>query len=394
MKYSLTWVHNEPSPNQMEFFQALAKHPDVRLRVLSFSSTFTRRPFPLGDPWLEEQGYLFDFKVLKGFNVPLGKHRECYVNPGIFREVYASDRNELWLVGGYTVPTIQFAMWALNSRRMPWILVNEPPLRFSRFRDFVRDRLLAPVRRGAVGILSYGSRRRAEFFHRVLPPDRVVATSQYQNLAPLLDIERDAGRWESVPVLRFFYAGRLETYSGVDVVVRCFNRLAESFADVELEILGHGSQREALEAMVSATARPRVTFHGAVPRKDVPGIFARGDVFVHANHRQGWGMVVNEALAAGMPVIASREIGAAEDLIDDGGNGFLLDDPRDEQGFFEKMRYFAEHRTSMPQFIRAARRTADRLSLEHGVEEFLSVIDRLTSPKAAGARVAPASAAR
>lgn len=392
-KYSLTWVHNEPSPNQMEFFQALAKHPDVKLRVLSFSATFTRRPFSLGDPWIEEKEYLFDFKVMKGFNIPLGKHRECYVNPGILREVFASPRNELWLVGGYTVPTVQLAMWALNFRRMPWILVNEPPLRFSPFRNFVRDRLMGPARRGAKGLLSYGSRRRAEFFHRVLPPERVIATSQYQNLAPLASIERDPARWEQPGVMRFFYAGRLETYSGVDVVVRCFNRLAELFPDVELEILGHGSQREALERLVSAKARPRVTFHGAVPRQDVPGIFAHGDIFVHANHRQGWGMVVNEALAAGMPVIASREIGAAEDLIEDGVNGFLLEDPKDEEGFFAKMKWFAQNRDRMPEFIQAARRTADKLSLECGVQEFLSVIDRLMSSAPAPARGGAASTA-
>lgn len=382
-KYQITWLHNEPSPNQMEFFQELSGSPQVRLRVLTCSASFSRRPFPLGKPWLAGNGYGFSYKVLKGFNLPLGSHREFYVNPEIVREIFRSSKNEIWIVGGYTLPTVQLAMWALKLRNLSWILVNEAPLVNSRFRDLVRHALLLPVQFGASGVLVYGSRNRAQFYSRFLPGMRVLNTAQYQNLAPLMALPKNSRALPGDPrrPIRYFYAGRLEKFSGVDLLIRAFNRLAREHPNVELEILGEGSQRHILEHMVADGIRPRVTFHGAVPRSEVPGIFARGDVFVHPNHAQGWGMVVNEALAAGMPVIASKTVGAAEELLIDGVNGFLLASPNDEAGYFERMRYFVEHRSSLPDFIHNARKTASGISLEKGVSEFLSDIDRLLSPR-------------
>jgi glycosyltransferase involved in cell wall biosynthesis len=380
-KYRITWLHNEPSPNQMEFFQELAKSPEVRLRVLTCSAGFARRPFSLGKPWMEGNGYAFTHKVLKGFNFPLGKHREFYINPEIIREVFNSSRDELWIVGGYAIPTVQMAMWALKMRNLKWILVNEAPLVESRFRDLVRNMLLLPVQIGARGVLVYGSGRRAQFYRRFMPEGKVINTAQFQNLSPLMAIAKDPNAFAPghQRPLRFFYAGRLEKFSGVDLLIRAFNRLAQERGDVELEILGEGSERPQLQELVQSDLRSKVTFHGAVPREDVPGIFAHGDVFVHPNHKQGWGMVVNEALAAGMPVIASRTVGAAEELLIDGVNGFLLESPNDEDGFFQRMKFFAENRDSLARFVNNSRDTASQISLDKGAREFVAVIEKLFS---------------
>jgi len=160
-------------------------------------------------------------------------------------------------------------------------------------------------------------------------------------------------------------------------VVAAFDRLARRHAGLRLELLGHGSQRSRLESLLGDDARTRVVFHGAVPREEVPGRFARGDVFVNANRGQGWGMAINEALAAGMPVIASRAIGAAEELVQDGVNGFLLDSPYDEDGFLRSMEFFAQHPDRLPDFVAQARRTADSITLEAGAAELVGILDKL-----------------
>lgn len=361
----------------MEFFQGLAKAPEVKLRVLHCCSYSDTRPFSLGNPWLAEPGLAFRHDVLKGFN--LLRRRDFYINPGIVGAVLTSSKRELWLAHGHTIPTIQTAMWLLNLRRIPWILVSEPPNLRTAFRDFVRDLLLLPCRMGAKGVIVYGSRRRARYFSRFFPSDRIFVTPQYQNLSPLLSIERDSasnGAQRGRPI-RYFYAGRLEPYSGVDLLIRAFNRLALKYEDVELEILGGGSQRAYLERLVLEKIKPRVVFHGVVSRESVPAVFARGDIFVHPNHGQGWGMVVNEALAAGMPVIASKVIGAAEELVLDGANGFLLERPDDEDGFYQRMEFYAQSRNRLPEFIANARKTADRISLDKGVAEFLGILDQI-----------------
>ena len=81
----------------MEFFQALAQQPGVRLRVLHCCDHFPTRPFSLGNPWFPEP-LAFEHLVLPGYDFRLSRSREFYINPAILDLVASSDRNEVWLL--------------------------------------------------------------------------------------------------------------------------------------------------------------------------------------------------------------------------------------------------------------------------------------------------------
>jgi glycosyltransferase involved in cell wall biosynthesis len=371
----LAWLHDVPKPSEMEFFHALGESPGVELRVFNCCATFPTQSFDVGAPWLEADRYSFDYRVLGGWNARIGRYREFFINPEILARIRTAPRDEIWIVGGYTIPTVQMAMWALAASRRPWVLVTEPPKVRDQRRDAVRDLLLAPVRTSALGLISYGSTARSRYFNRILPGHRIAVVPQYQNLGPLLRLPRE-GPYDAERELTFFYAGQVEPYSGVDTVVQAFNEVARSEPGVRLEVLGSGSCLASVEALVAPHARERVCFRGALPRGEVPAAFGRGDILVHANLGQGWGMVVNEAFAAGMPVIASREIGAAEELVQDDQNGYLLDDPKDVGAFAAAMTRIARQRAELPRLIAGARATAARLDLSAGVREFVDILTR------------------
>lgn len=98
-------------------------------------------------------------------------------------------------------------------------------------------------------------------------------------------------------------------------LLRAFSRLGE---DVWLVLAGDGPERAALER----EAGPRVRFPGYVPYPELPSVYAAADLFVHAAREERWGVSVEEALACGLPVVASSRVGAAFDLIAPGENGF------------------------------------------------------------------------
>jgi glycosyltransferase involved in cell wall biosynthesis len=87
-------------------------------------------------------------------------------------------------------------------------------------------------------------------------------------------------------------------------------------------VCGEGTLRAALEAEVRALGlTPEVRFAGFCA--DIPGILAAADLFVHVPLYEGLGVAVIEALAAGLPVVASR-VGGIPELIDDGTTGLLV----------------------------------------------------------------------
>ena len=112
-------------------------------------------------------------------------------------------------------------------------------------------------------------------------------------------------------------------------------RLIEAFAAYraigrenawDLVLLGDGELRHALEEQARAAGLADVIhFIGFRQYDDLPAYYALAGGFVHVSTVEQWGLVVNEALAAGLPVIASRTCGCAPDLIEDGVNGWAVD---------------------------------------------------------------------
>ena len=92
-------------------------------------------------------------------------------------------------------------------------------------------------------------------------------------------------------------------------------------SDVWTVMVGDGELRQAMEARGSV----RTVFVGYVPYAELVDYYALADVFVHAAANEPWGVSVHEAIACGLPVVASSRVGAAYDLIVQGENGFMYE---------------------------------------------------------------------
>lgn len=76
-----------------------------------------------------------------------------------------------------------------------------------------------------------------------------------------------------------------------------------------------------LRGLVSARAIERVRFIGFQNQQALPGLYAACDLFVLPSQGESWGLIVNEVMAAGLPVIVADEVGAAPDLVEGQGTG-------------------------------------------------------------------------
>lgn len=96
---------------------------------------------------------------------------------------------------------------------------------------------------------------------------------------------------------------------------------ALAVAPIRWVLAGDGPERSRFAAEVAGRGLDRVVLPGYVPYPELPSVYAAADLFVHPAREERWGVSIAEALACGLPVVASSRVGAAHDLVEPGGNG-------------------------------------------------------------------------
>ncbi len=115
---------------------------------------------------------------------------------------------------------------------------------------------------------------------------------------------------------RLLFAGEMETSrKGVNYLIRAVQMLKQSDIDVSLDLVGDGIHRSEYEALASALGVAGLCrFHGSLPHKDLARLMRDSDLFVLPSLAETFGVVLIEALASGIPVVATRS-GGPEDIV-------------------------------------------------------------------------------
>jgi glycosyltransferase involved in cell wall biosynthesis len=163
-------------------------------------------------------------------------------------------------------------------------------------------------------------------------------------------------------------------------------RLAAGAESWPLIVLGDGSQREALEMLrADLGLGDHVMLPGFKSYRELPVYYGLASVFLHLSTTDQWGLVVNEAMAAGLPVIVSRRCGCAGDLVKHGVNGFAVD-PCDVAGISRAMHRMTASVHSLESMARASRRVISRWDTDRFVRNLLAAgaVARANPPRTPG----------
>lgn len=129
----------------------------------------------------------------------------------------------------------------------------------------------------------------------------------------------------------FLYLSRIINWKGLDVLIEAFSKLEKERSDVFLLIAGDGPFKDHCVCLSHSLKINHVKFLGAIDSKKTWEVFAEADIFVlpscfRDNLYEGWGLVINEAMSMGLPIITTTAVGASYDLIQHGKNGFIVKD--------------------------------------------------------------------
>ena len=126
------------------------------------------------------------------------------------------------------------------------------------------------------------------------------------------------------------YVGRLEKYKRIDLLIRAFRRVIKRVPHAQMLVIGDGSCRNKLLRLVGRLElKNHVRFLGFVPRMKLLELYAKATVFVMPSRYEAFSLSLVEAMASGLPVIATR-VGGMTEIIESAQCGFLIDDPPTE----------------------------------------------------------------
>jgi glycosyltransferase involved in cell wall biosynthesis len=255
-------------------------------------------------------------------------------NTSIIRNLYRGKYDALW-VHGHGYATNIAAIVTARLLGVPVFMRGETHLLLSRSpaRRLVRAVLMRVLYRHLVSrCLTIGSRNEA--FYRSLG----VPASHLVRVPYVVDNDYFAARTASyrgdVPALRaslglppdgtiVLYASKLIERKRPLDLVRAFAHLRSEMGGIHLVLVGSGPAEGSVRRYIEETSVTDVYVMGFKNQSELPKHYAAADLFVLPSEDEPWGLIINEVMAAGLPVIASQEIGAAVDLVLNGVTGFV-----------------------------------------------------------------------
>ena len=232
------------------------------------------------------------------------------------------------LVPGYaTAPALTAALWG-RLHRSRTLLMSE-----SNADDHLRRWWVESAKRCLVRSLFDGAvvgGKRAQKYMAFLGLSGADVATGYDAvdndfLLHRVEQARSAGRPAALADPYFLYVGRMAPEKNLDALIQAFAEYRKIGGAWSLVLVGEGPLGDSLrEEAARLGCADAIRFAGHKSAAELAVYYAHAGCFVLPSTREPWGLVVNEAMAAGLPVIVSSRCGCADDLVEDGANGFLV----------------------------------------------------------------------
>lgn len=336
------------APYRIPVFNALAQNQAVNLHVIFLSETdATQRAWHI-----QKDEIFFSYEILPSWRRRIRDYN-VLLNRGISAALNRAAPHVV-LCGGYNyLASWQALAWARRNR-VPVLLWCESTAQDRRNRYRLTELLKRQFLSQCTGFVASGQSAsnylQSLGFPRqriLLAPDAVDNDFFEKASAVARTNEREHRRRLGLPEHFFLFVGRLVKEKGVFDLLEAYARLQpEIRASFGLVFAGNGKEQVALTKRAAQRGCGRqVQCVGFAQREELALYYALADALVLPTHSDPWGLVVNEAMACGLPIIVSEVAGCAADLVEDGWNGRVF--PARDVGKLSQAMYLLARRPEL-----------------------------------------------
>ena len=315
-------LHTVISPYKVTLFNQLS-HWFPNLHVMYYSVTEKMRS------WTVDRGDLtHHYSLLNEGN--LEDHSWIWIAIQVWREL---DRlnPDLLIVSEYIyLPYWSGLIWAVVHRKKRLFFSESTEADRPRpwWKEIVKRWF---VRRFDAGI-SQGSQSKAYMAVLGMPEDRITVKGYstdnhfYARGAATARANRVelSTQW-GVSEVNILFVGRFAPEKNLMALIVAYEQLVNRHPNLGLVMVGDGPLQDEFRNELAMRHLDRAVVIPFLQKQDVPTIYGLADVFVLPSISEPWGLVVNEAMAAGLPVVVSSKAGSAHDLVRHGLNGYVVD---------------------------------------------------------------------
>ncbi|EJW11542.1 Glycosyltransferase [Rhodovulum sp. PH10] len=332
-------VNSHPIQYFAPLYAYLAQHDDVDLTVLYLSDSSIRGAKDSGFG----QAVKWDVDLLSGYTHEFIGRKARAITPGgfwsiggpsLWRRIYRG-RFDAVLVHGHAYAADHIAISAAKASGAAVFTRGETHLDLTRrgAKAVARNAALKGLYRFCDAFLAIGSANR-DFYRAMGAPDEriflvpyTVDNARFVARSSLSGDERRAIRSElgvADDTTIVLYLSKLQRRKHPDAVLRAAQRLEREGVALALVLGGTGEMESELRAAAAQGGPRQVEFTGFLNQSRMPKVLGAADVFVLPSEEEPWGLIVNEAMCAGLPVIVGEKLGCVRDLVRPGVNGFTV----------------------------------------------------------------------
>jgi glycosyltransferase involved in cell wall biosynthesis len=291
-----------------------------------------------------KQVVTWDVDLLSGFrsvfvgneqsNKRMPKGFWSLIAPEIWHEV-RNGQYDVLVLHGYAYAAYIIAFLAAKSKGIPVMMRCDTHLGLSgkKWKRWLRDGVLSFVYRYVDRFLAIGSANHAYYRSLGISENRIfdvpfaVDNERFINAARVslkerISIRQRLGLPEEGPVILF--ASKFMRRKRPDDVIRAAEALGNMGLQFTMLVIGGGEMEAELKKMVASLKLDNIIVGGFVNQTELPSIYAACDIFVFPSENEPWGLVVNEVMCAGLPVVVADKVGCVPDLVKEGVNGYLI----------------------------------------------------------------------